>query len=92
MIQAEWQNADGTPEAVEHTRWYDEGYAAGCRFALEEAEYDDIAAIARAEGIPAGWDLFRAEILNENLGAPGFDFSAYADGFSRACIDLFRKI
>ena len=92
MIQADWQNPDGSPETAGHTRWYDEGYAAGWRFALEEAEYDDIAAIARAEGIPPGWDLFRAEILNQYLGAPGFDFSAYAGGFSRACIDLFKKI
>lgn len=75
-----------------HTTWYNEGYAAGCRFIRQEADYDEVAAIARARGIPAGWDIFRAELRNQYLGVPKFDFVAYTDGFSRACIEFFEKI
>lgn len=73
-------------------KWYKEGYRAGTRFAREEAEYEELAEIARAQGIPARWDIFRAEILNAYLENPKFDFQAYASGFSQACTELFEKI
>ncbi len=72
--------------------WYAEGYAAGFRFAREEADYDELAAIVRANGIPRQWDIFRAEILNRFLGDPLFDFQAYAAGFTRACVELYEKL
>lgn len=61
-------------------------------FALEEADYDELAAIYRARGIPKNWDIFRAEIRNEYLNNPDFDFKAYAAGFAKACIEFFEKI
>jgi hypothetical protein len=72
--------------------WYARGYAKGYRFARNEADYDELAAVCRAGGIPPGWDLFRAEILNQHLGRKGFDFRAYADGFAQACIEFYEKI
>lgn len=74
------------------TRWYNEGYDAGRRFIRHEADYDELAAIARTGGIPAGWDIFRAEILNRYLSVRDFDFASYAEGFSRACIEVFENI
>ena len=74
------------------SKWYHEGYQNGRRFALEAADYDELAAIHRAGGIPYNWDIFRAEILNTYLGAPSFDFQAYAAGFARACTEFFVKI
>ena len=72
--------------------WDAQGYQDGCRFAAEEADYDELAAIYRAGGIPANWDIFRAEILNTYMGISSFDFQAYAAGFGRACIKFFEKI
>ena len=72
--------------------WAAKGYRDGCRFAAAEADYDELAAIYRAGGIPATWDIFRAEILNTYMGAPSFDFQAYAAGFARACLKFFEKI
>jgi hypothetical protein len=73
-------------------KWYDEGYEKGHRFARHEADYDELAAVYRAEGIPENWDIYRAEILNQHLGDKDFDFKAYAAGFARACIEFFEKI
>ncbi len=73
-------------------KWHDEGYADGRRFALNEADYDELAAIYRAGGIPKNWDIFRAEILNEHLGDKGFDFQTYEAGFAKACIEVFERI
>ena len=78
--------------ATEQTKWYREGYRHGIRFALEDADYDELAAIFRAGGIPANWDIFRAEILNTHLGIPTFDFKAYSTGFAEACMEFFEKI
>jgi hypothetical protein len=72
--------------------WYKRGYEKGYRFARNEADYDDLAAVCRAGGIPTGWDLFRAEILNRHLGDKHFDFQAYTAGFAQACIEFFEKI
>ncbi|MBS3759778.1 MAG: hypothetical protein KGY61_14065 [Desulfobacterales bacterium] len=80
--------ATGTAQS----KWYTEGYRAGTRFAREEAEYEELAEIARSQGIPARWDIFRAEILNAHLGNPEFDFQSYESGFSQACTELFEKI
>ena len=77
---------------TEQTKWYHEGYHDGVLFASEEADYDELAAISRAGGIPPNWDIFRADILNTHLGAPSFDFQAYAAGFARACMEFFEKI
>lgn len=77
---------------TEQTKWYHEGYKNGTRFALEDADYDELAAIYRAGGIPPNWDIFRAEILNACLGAPSFNFQAYAAGFARACMEFFERI
>jgi hypothetical protein len=73
-------------------KWYEAGYEEGCRFARHEADYDELAAIYRARGIPTNWDIYRAEILNKHLGEKGFDFQAHAAGFARACIEFFEKI
>ena len=73
-------------------KWYEAGYEEGCWFARHEADYDELAAIYRARGIPTNWDIYRAEILNKHLGEKGFDFQAYAAGFARACIEFFEKI
>ncbi|BBO70155.1 hypothetical protein DSCA_40850 [Desulfosarcina alkanivorans] len=72
--------------------WFDRGYRTGTGFARHEADYDELAAVYRAGGIPANWDLYRAEILNRHLGDTGFDFKAYTAGFARACIDFFERI
>jgi len=40
------------PENENAQRWRDAGYAEGRRFALDEADYDELAAIYRAGGIP----------------------------------------
>ncbi|MGA7145718.1 MAG: hypothetical protein WBY47_14555 [Desulfobacterales bacterium] len=79
-------------EKGEHKNWFDRGYKNGCEFAVDEADYDELAAIYRAGGIPTNWDLFRAEILNKHLGDKRFDFQSYAAGFARACIEFFEKI
>ena len=73
-------------------KWYDEGYEKGRLFALNEADYDELAAIYRAKGIPTNWDIYRAEILNTYLGNKGFDFKAYSAGFACACTEVFEKI
>ena len=72
--------------------WFDQGYKSGSEFARHEADYDELAAVYRARGIPANWDIYRAEILNRHMGDKSFDFHAYAAGFARACIELFEKI
>ncbi|MFO7839953.1 MAG: hypothetical protein R6X08_10715 [Desulfosalsimonadaceae bacterium] len=79
-------------EMPEPGHWYEEGYKNGFRFAREEADYDELAAIVRANGIPRQWDIFRAEILNRFLGDPLFDFHAYESGFALACIELYEKL
>jgi hypothetical protein len=76
----------------ETENWFDRGYRKGAGFARHEADYDELAAVYRAGGIPGNWDLYRAEILNRHIGDPGFDFQAYAAGFARACIEFFEKI
>lgn len=72
--------------------WYKRGYEKGFGFARNEADYDELAAVCRAGGIPPGWDLYRAEILNQHLGDKTFDFKAYANGFTRACVEFFERI
>ena len=78
--------------AIEPAEWSHIGYADGCRFAREEADYEELAAIARAHGIPSNWDFFRAEILNKFLGNSSFDFRTYEAGFALACMEFFEKI
>jgi hypothetical protein len=72
--------------------WFGQGYKNGYKFAVQEADYDELAAIFRAAGIPNNWDIFRAEIVNMHLGVKHFDFQMYAAGFARACIEFFEKI
>jgi len=72
--------------------WFRIGYADGLRFARQEADYEELAAIVRADGIPSSWDIFRAEILNRFLETSTFDFRSYETGFSRACHEFFDKI
>jgi hypothetical protein len=72
--------------------WFDQGYKNGYKFAKHEADYDELAALYRARGIPMNWDIFRAKILNKHIGDKSFDFQAYADGFARACIEFFEKL
>lgn len=72
--------------------WFEQGYKNGYKFASDEADYDELAAVYRARGIPTNWDIYRAEILNKHLGDKGFDFQAYSDGFARACIEFFEKL
>jgi hypothetical protein len=79
-------------EGSYNQKWYDQGYEKGRRFALNEADYDELAAVYRTRGIPKNWDIYRAEILNKHLGDKSFDFKAYAAGFARACIEFFEKI
>jgi len=79
-------------EETYNEKWFYEGYRKGREFALEEADYDELAAIYRAKGIPKNWDIFRAEIKNAYLNNPDFDFKAYAAGFAKACIEFFEKI
>ena len=71
---------------------FERGYRKGYEFARFEADYDELAAVYRAGGIPASWDLYRAEILNRHLGDKAFDFQSYAAGFARACTEFFEKI
>lgn len=72
--------------------WFDRGYQDGFFFAGYEATYEDLAAIYHSEGIPANWDIFRAEILNRFLGVEGFNFKAYTAGFTKACTEQFARI
>ncbi|MCF8051355.1 MAG: hypothetical protein K9L59_08980 [Desulfobacterales bacterium] len=74
------------------SNWFDTGYREGAAFARFEADYDELAAVHRAGGLPANWDLYRAEILNRHLGDKSFDFQSYSAGFARACSDLFETI
>ncbi len=76
----------------EPERSYEEGYAAGQHFAREEAEFRELSAIVRAGDIPANWDIFRAEILNQYLGQRWFHFKSYAAGFTRACVEFYEEI
>lgn len=76
----------------QQNKWYQLGYASGMEFAENEADYDELAAIARAGGIPAHWDIFRAEIVNQYLYDPLFDFKAYSTGFGSACADFYKNI
>ena len=78
--------------ATDSAEWFHIGYADGRRFAREEADYEELAAIVRAHGIPGNWDIFRAEILNRFLENSSFDFRTYEAGFSRACMEFFEKI
>ena len=73
-------------------KWDAKGYEDGRRFAAHETDYDELAAIRRAKGIPLNWDIFRAEILNKYLGDKDFDFKSYEAGFARACIEFYEKI
>ena len=73
-------------------KWDATGYEEGRRFAAQEADYDEVAAIYRAKGIPANWDIFRAEILNKHLGDKDFDFTSFEAGFTRACVEFYEKI
>ena len=75
-----------------HKNWFDQGYKNGGEFAINEADYDELAVIYRTGGIPTNWDIFRAEIVNKNLGDTSFDFQAYTAGFAHACIEFFEKI
>ena len=77
---------------VNHRDWFKEGYRNGCRFAEDEADYDELAAVYRAGKIPLHWDIFRAEIIHVHLEDKSFDFQAYAAGFARACMEFFEKI
>ena len=72
--------------------WFDRGYRKGTGFARHEVDYDELAAVYRAGGIPANWDLYRSEILNRHLGDKGFDFQAYSARFARAYIECFELI
>ena len=72
--------------------WFEEGYHTGAAFARYEADYDELAAIYRAGDVPTGWDIFRAEIMNRHLGTKGFDFSAYTQGFAKACMEFYETI
>lgn len=83
MIQEDWGD---------HKNWFEQGYKNGYKFARDEADYDDLAAVYRARGIPANWDIYRAEILNKYLGNKSFNFQAYAAGFAQACIEFFEKL
>ena len=76
----------------DHKNWFEQGYINGYKFARDEADYDELAAVYRARGIPTNWDIYRAEILNKHLENKRFDFQAYAAGFARACIEFFEKI
>jgi len=77
---------------TQHGKWYKEGYAYGFIFAREEADYEELAAIVKAKEIPVNWDIFRAEILSGHMYNPLFDFQAYSEGFSKACIEFFEMI
>ena len=79
-------------DAAYNEKWFGKGYEKGRWFAQHEADYDELAAIYRARGIPKFWDIFRAQILNQHLGERDFDFDSYTAGFARACIEFFKKI
>jgi hypothetical protein len=79
-------------DAAYDEKWFGKGYQKGSQFAQHEADYDELAAIYRAKGIPTFWDIFRAQILHEHLGERDFDFDSYTAGFARACIEFFEKI
>ena len=86
-------SSNGNPgQGIQDTDWFLRGYEKGRRFARDEADFDDLAAIRRAGAIPATWDIFRAEILNEFLGEEGFDFQQYAAGFAKACIEYLDQL
>lgn len=72
--------------------WFLKGYENGYRFAKEEADFADLAAINRAGGIPIGWDIFRAELRQKHLGQKGFNFQEFAAGFSKACLEFYDQI
>lgn len=76
----------------ELSRWYTEGFQSGHRFARQEADYDELACIAREGDIPSNWDIFRAEILNTYGTDPSFEFQAFARGFASACREFFQRI
>ena len=82
----------GESDAAYDEKWFGQGYEKGRQFAQNEADYDELAAIYRANGIPKFWDIFRAEILHRHLGEEGFDFDSYTAGFAQACIEFFEKI
>lgn len=77
---------------VTQKNWDEIGYENGLRFARDEADYDELAAIVRAKKIPLKWDIFRAEILNRFISVPDFNFQAYEAGFVRACAAFFERI
>ena len=79
-------------EQAASEKWDAKGYAEGRGFAAHDADYDELAAIYRAKGIPVNWDIFRAEILNTHLGDKDFDFTSFEAGFTRACIEFYEKI
>lgn len=91
MKNTDTPKADPTA-ANQDTNWFLQGRQEGLRFAREDAEFRDLAAIHRAGGIPAGWDLFRAELLNQHLGEKGFDFQQYTAGFVKACLEFYDQI
>jgi len=72
--------------------WFQRGYRKGENFARLEADYDELAAVARAGAIPVSWDLYRAETLNRHLEDASFDFQSYEAGFARACKEFFDTI
>lgn len=86
---AKTRKADPGSEPAE---WFHIGHADGSRFARQEADYEELAAVVRAGGIPWNWDIFRAEILNRFMGNASFDFKTYDAGFYRACMEFFEKI
>jgi hypothetical protein len=83
---------NGPTEKKNAETWFQRGYRKGEAFARHEADYDELAAVARAGKIPLNWDLYRAETLNRHLGDAGFDFQAYEAGFARACKAVFDAI
>lgn len=92
MAEPDQTHKKKPPDQSGPDKWDVQGYRDGYRFAAEEADYDDLAAIHRAGGIPVNWDIFRAEILNTYLGSPSFDFHAYSSGFARGCIQFFERV
>ncbi|MEA3438002.1 MAG: hypothetical protein U9R43_16180 [Thermodesulfobacteriota bacterium] len=79
-------------DQIYNKKWYNEGYEKGYLFARHEADYDELASVYRARGIPKNWDIYRAETLNKHLGNKDFDFQAYSVGFAQACIEFFEEI
>jgi len=72
--------------------WYKKGYEKGYHFSRHEADYGELAVVCRVGGIPPGWDLFRAEILNQYMWNKGFDFQTYALGFTQACVEFYETL